>query len=99
MTNEKAIKQLKAILSDYRDDMRDTPSLVKDDVDALRYAITALERDRWISVEEAPKRDGWYLVLYESHRMDVRYHIAGRDMHRPVIAWRELPEPPKEETL
>ena len=72
MTNERAIDQLKAILSDYRDDIRNVPSLVKDDVDGLNYAIAALERDRWIRVDERlPEREEYVLVRYQNNDMTV----------------------------
>lgn len=64
MTTEEAIEQLKAIRSDYRDDLRNHQELVKDDVEALDLAIAALERDRWISVkEELPDIDQDVLVM------------------------------------
>jgi len=87
MTNEEAIAEL-------RDIETDDPEIRE----AYDLAIAALERDRWISVEEPPKESGFYLFLYESHRMETRYHNAEIPLHSPVIAWRPLPEPPKEET-
>jgi hypothetical protein len=92
MTNEEAIKLL--VNATYSDEWQGNNDLQT----AMHLAISALERDRWVSVEEPPKESGFYLFLYESHRMETRYHIAGIPLHRPVIAWRPLPEPPKEET-
>lgn len=81
--------------------------------EALRLAIEALERDRWISVKDAtPKMAGeegytGYLV-YSNGYMQVadyvsdgygvgEFHIDG-EYDPDVIAFMPLPEPPKEET-
>lgn len=59
MTNEKVIEQLEAIRSDYRDDLRNFPELVKDDVEALDAAIHAL-KDLEVCRNELCLRCGQY---------------------------------------
>ena len=113
MTTEEAIEQLKAIRSDYRDDLRNHPELVKDDVEALDLAIAALERERWISVKDRlpePKTD--VLVAFDDGEVWAMWQNWANDTNEPftysvetfdgpthdVTHWRALPEPPKEET-
>lgn len=78
---------------------------------AFDVAIAALERDRWISVEErlpeygekclvAFKLNGhndWSIqVSYCYVQKEGFWSDCGRDYK--AVAWRPLPEPPKEET-
>jgi hypothetical protein len=56
MTNEEAINVLRHIAGSYGD--------VSKYYDAICLAISALERDRWISVEGPPEETGRYLVRY-----------------------------------
>ena len=77
--------------------------------DALDLAISALERDRWISVEERlPENADIYLCTLMSYAGKFRYidtlkYIGGFFYENGVgtdrvTNWRPLPEPPKEET-
>lgn len=87
--------------------------------EAFSLAISALERDRWISVEEPPDTNRFVLVMNDDGRCGVAQYV-GDDIapitpwqiayclydvdtwddeeQGPVCWWRELPEPPKEET-
>lgn len=109
MTNEKVIEQLKAIRSDYRDDLRNYPELVKDDVEALDLAISALERDRWISVKDRLPEEGDYVIVYRRGGVYNQLDWVEEDCRRGdgfakdnidgmALYWMPLPELPKEET-
>jgi len=86
MTNAEAIEQLKAIRSDYRDDLRNFPELVKDDVEALDLAISALSRDRWVSVEEPPDTNRFVLVMNDDGRCGVAQYVG--DDIAPFTPWQ-----------
>lgn len=98
MTNEEAIAEL-------RDIETDDPEIRE----AYALAIAALERDRWISVEEPPKTfvsvqahmtdAGPFPSVREAYRIDdVWWFFPALNETHPVDYWRPFPEPPKEET-
>lgn len=66
--------------------------------------LDIFERDRWISVEERlPEHHNWCLVLGENlYDMDFINSRGVWNTHdkpfSPILFWRPLPEPPKEET-
>lgn len=101
MTNEEAIEQLRYLKHGVKAESEQD--------DALDLAITALERDRWISVEERlPENADIYLCTLMSYAGKFRYidtlkYIGGFFYENGVgtdrvTHWRPLPEPPKEET-
>ena len=107
MTNEEAKKMLEAFKNYLT---AGNPIWHKDEVaEAFDLAIAALERDRWISVEEQPNI-GWYLVICNQwggriHRLAfcrdgiwTEWTDMGYDITEYVTHYRPLPEPPKEET-
>lgn len=79
MTNEEAVKWLEAIREKYihgGDEGFD-----KKRNEALDLAIAALERDRWISVEERlPEKPGYYFVFLlapaDEYRKELSYAIG-----------------------
>lgn len=92
MTNEEAIKRL--------EELKELDALGAYYTPAVDLAITALERDRWISVEERlPEEDKTVLtwgkqgVILLDWRHDNKWCCFGEVTH-----WMPLPEPPKEET-
>jgi len=116
MTNEEAIK----IIKDYDVYGCGYCHQGGDEIPkAFDLAISALERDRWISVEEPPDTNRFVLVMNDDGRCGVAQYV-GDDIapitpwqiayclydvdtwddeeQGPVCWWRELPEPPKEET-
>ncbi len=103
MKNEEAIAEL-------RDIETDDPKIRE----AYDLAISALSRDRWISVEETPPKkvgdDGYtgYLVYangyyeiadYAPEKLFGIYEFHVDGEYEPnIVAFMPLPEPPKEET-
>lgn len=69
-----------------------------DDAEALTMAIEALERDRWISVEERTPEPTWDRVLVYTDEHQIMTLPACKVGNGYVTHWRPLPEPPKEET-
>ena len=68
---------------------------------AYEYAISVLERNRWISVEERlPEK--MELVLVKSKLVKMKTDFICKDGNwytTPAVThWMPLPEPPKEET-
>lgn len=58
--------------------------------------------DNWIPVtERLPESKGWYLVYSKGQRPYVAYFKGNtfplNNHYHEIIAWRELPEPYKEE--
>ncbi len=106
MTNEEAIELL--VNATYSDEWQGNERLTE----AQHLAISALSRDRWISVEERlpePKTevmvaydDGEVWCLWQNWANDteddrLEYYTNDYAIHT-VTHWRELPQPPKEET-
>ena len=116
MTNEEIIKRLEAIASaELVVDGLKVGAITKEAFEAIQetahLAISALERDRWISVEESlPEDFQKVLVFWWEHSepmIDTAFwqkdakHFDGQHwvrMEDKVTHWRPLPEPPKEET-
>ena len=108
MTNTEAIEALKDLLDA---DLECFPFLKDEWEDAIKKAIAALERDRWISVEERlPEQGKRYLVIrlddvtktqfidilwYDAH--DLWWNRLYKGQYN-VTHYRPLPEPPKEGT-
>lgn len=100
MTTEDAINILRHIAGSYGD--------VSKYYDAICLAIAALERDRWISVEERLPEEKravlvWqpqYLNSYVVTLSEGEWFVFGGYGTRVfgVTHWRPIPEPPKEET-
>lgn len=110
MTNKEAIITLQANVIFACEKAGFDKATVRMVEDALDLAISALERDRWISVEEPPNI-GWHLVICNQwggriHRLAFfRDGIwtewiddTGYDITKYVTHYSPLPEPPKEET-
>lgn len=101
MTNEEAIKRINNVIDFF------FCTLTPEDKEALRFAISALERDRWISVEEALPEEKravlvWqpqYLNSYVVTLSEGEWYVFGGYGTKVfgVTHWRPLPEPPKEE--
>ena len=111
MTKDEAIKEIKCYVNNsvaFAELIGEEPDTF---CEALRIAISALERDRWISVKDAtPKMMGeegytGYLV-YSNGFMQVadyvsdgygagEFHVDG-EYEPDVVAFIPLPEPPKE---
>lgn len=76
-------------------------------LDALEQAVEMLEAQEWIPVKKLPKKDGSYLV---SGRWGSEKEMVGECEYKvhdgyfstawnfDVLAWRNLPEPYKEDT-
>ena len=102
MTNKEAIGGLLHIRSAIRNYI--TPSKPQRAIEALDLAIAALERDRWISVEErlpdntepvlATFDDVYLIAIYGNYMWS---DVMTRSLVYPTH-WMPLPEPPKEET-
>ena len=104
MTNEDAIQYLAKL----RDSFLDVYANYEADV--MDYAISALERDRWISVEERLPgyieyvlccgSKGGQFIGRVSHSAEGKkawaFQPGGNG--RRITHWKPLPEPPKEET-
>lgn len=108
MTNEEAINILRPI-AERRRTFRvggQVREAAPDYIDtALRLAIAALERDRWISVEDRlPEKEGHYLAS-DGPSVFEAFFGGETTWYDPVEEWDEytvdhwmqLPEPPKEE--
>ena len=105
MTNTEAIILLKECKEAHRS--------FKEGCEALDLAISALERDGWISVKEEPKKkvgdEGYtgYLVYANGHyeiadyvqeKLFGIYEFHVDGEYEPdVVAFMPLPEPPKED--
>ena len=94
MTNVEAIEHLKVLK------IFDAPELRE----AIALAISDLERDRWISVEERlPEDTEPVLAMFDDVYLIAIYgNYAWSDVMTQALFypthWRPLPEPPKEET-
>lgn len=114
MTNDEAVRILHEESCAYCSwGASSTDNCDNDDCDvkaALTLAIAALERDRWISVEERLPEGREYVLccgskggqfvgwVAQSVRQKKAYAFQyGRNWRR-ITHWRQLPEPPKEET-
>lgn len=110
MTNEEAIKWLEAIRKKYIHGGDEGFDQKRNE--ALDLAISALERDRWISVEERLIHSGWYLVACnewggsavrkavfdEATGKWLEFPYGGaKDITKIVTHYRPLPESPKED--
>ena len=105
MTNDEAIAVLK--LYQYGDVDTQKHSFDLND-ETVAHIIDALERDRWISVEEPPEEETDVFVRCVSGEykqlswIDTCFYADGRfwfedpDDEECVTHWRPLPEPPKE---
>lgn len=114
MTNEQAIKIISETPVTYAN-----PDEQGVWDEALRLAIAALERDRWISASTPPDTNRFVLVMNDEGRCGVAQYVGDDfasitpwqiayclydvdtwddEEQGPVCWWRELPEPPKEET-
>lgn len=107
MTNEEAIQRLAKL----RDSFLDVYANYEADV--MDYAISALERDGWISVDERlpevdekvltfarNKYDGsWFMDItsWTGVKNHDEYKFWGYGDSMKVTHWMPLPEPPKEE--
>ena len=108
MTNEEAIEQLLY--------MKHGVKAESEQDNALDLAISALYRDRWISVNYAnetsfPQKEkcimvcafgttvgeGWYYGWDGFHHVWKLAVSGGTYWDDEVVAWRPLPEPPKED--
>lgn len=93
MTREEAIERLKRV--------KTLEVFGTSYMPALDLAIAALERDRWISVEDRlPEKTE--LVLVKSKLVKMKTDFICKDGNwytTPAVThWMPLPEPPKEET-
>ena len=104
MTNEEALSMLKMRLTLHDDDKDifsdEMKKVLEKDKEAIKMAISALERDRWIPVTENPKHDDTYLVTLDGEICGQDEPIAsmcgyfdGKWDEESVLAWRPLPEP------
>lgn len=111
MTNEEAIEWLEAIRKKYIHGGDEGFDQKRNE--ALDLAISALSRDRWISVEERlPTVGDKVIVAIRDESGDTRYDYTNEGWYSGdgykwvvddefcswVTHWRPLPEPPKEET-
>lgn len=92
MTNEEAIDELKRIRH------HGTERLIK----ALEIAISALESQRWIPVEERLPEDDETIIVYKplAKGTTIEMQITQGWCLNPTIMshWMPLPQPPKEES-
>lgn len=110
MTNEEIIRALEHIRSAIRNHI--PPTKPGKAIEAIDLAIAALERDRWISVEERlPDFEGACLCMRKSYvcpgmrHQEIMYVDENGfynidDVYAEpgnVTHWRPLPEPPKED--
>lgn len=106
MTNDEATAELNNYI--HSDSLTEAPSN-----EACQLAVAALERDRWISVEEAlPTEGDKVIVAIRDESGDTRYDYTNEGWYSGdgykwvvddefcswVTQWRPLPEPPKEES-
>ncbi len=109
MNNKEAINILKRGYPDINRYAASESEVYEYDVDtyneAVEYAISHLEADRWISVSERlPEKTGYYLVTRKGFSIKNHVKRVGYDANTKrwsegsIIAWRLLPEPyePKE---
>lgn len=100
MTNDQAIILLK--------ECKEEHSSFKEGCEALDLAIAALERDRWISVNQRLPKEGQVVLAqglrscttgqFQGITTAPRYWWWKGHTIKEVTHWRPLPEPPKEET-
>ena len=96
MTVQEAIKQLKAIRSDYDDDMQRFPELVMQDVEALDMAIEALQRGlENVNADSCSEKPNRSEPLTDKEQ---RIFLAAMERERKVCKqvdkeWRDCREP------
>ena len=106
MTNEEARNRIYRFIETFKicgsDNYNPTTNITKQDYEALKLAIKALEQTKWIPCSERmPEREGWYLTSLG----DKTYGGADVDMYckgwvkygTHVLAWMPLPQPYKAE--
>jgi hypothetical protein len=107
MTNEEALSMLKMRLTLHDDDKDifsdEMKKVLEKDKEAIKMAISALERDRWIPVtERLPEEDGYYectvKTQWSNHNFVNQAYWSLKKWSevarsKKVLAWRTLPEP------
>ena len=88
MTNEEAIILLK--------ECKEAHESFKDGLEALDLAISALERNRWISVIQGYPGPGKYVLAYSKDDDFMTVEAEHKFSAFQITHWRPLPEPPKE---
>lgn len=77
-------------------------------IEALKMAIKALERTRWIPVSERLPEDledvlvydgvDMFVAWYDKRKLDWRSTDANYDRTTSIVAWQPLPQPYKAES-
>ena len=114
MTNRKAIEILTDTIKDYEtavQNEREHPLYgrissqkyindLEKGIEALRFAIRALEREGWIPVaERLPEEGGCYLCCWQGKTVDTgffcnsHFRLYGEIKDHLITAWMPLPEP------
>lgn len=88
MTDKEAIEFLKNMIDteSLRNITAQDKTICQYHIEALQKAISALERDRWISVEEPPDTNRFVLVMNDDGRCGVAQYVG--DDIAPITPWQ-----------